>query len=161
MTTKRRDPESIDASELQAAYRELGGVNLNEAAKAVLAKREAAQVRQLSGKTGELDGALEEQVVSEIVTSLRLAGYRLPSEWKPGCVGIFMRVGQRRADKAGTDKGMADMVIVRLSDMKIWLVEVKARTKDHDVRKEQELLAQIGVITIVDNAPDVLRLIEN
>lgn len=116
--------------------------------------------KQLSGKTGELDGASEKQVMAEIITALEAKGYRTPGEWKPGTRGIYMRVGQARADKGGSDKGVPDLIVIPMSTLTPLLIEVKARTKAARASKEQNTLAQLGAIAIVNSASQVLALLE-
>lgn len=126
---------------------------------------EKANARKLPPKPA-LDGAAEKTVVGEIVTALRLQGYRTPREWKPGTRGIFIRVGQRKAKGSGTDEGCPDLIVVKFTDLrdqhhdrKLFL-EVKARTKEARASKEQNTLAQLGVIHIVHSASQVLALLE-
>lgn len=69
---------------------------------------------------GELDGASEKRVMAEIIAALEAKGYRRPSHWEPGTKGIYMRVGQARADKGGPHPPSQD--------------ERKAMTPDHKER---------------------------
>lgn len=128
--------------------RKAGGVG------AALRLREA----QLSGISGELDGTSEAKVVQEIVRALEAKGFCKPSAWKPGAKGIYMRAGQRRADKGGSDAGLPDMVVVQFEygEIKTYLFEVKARTKSARPSTEQAQLAALGVILIVNSAAQVL-----
>lgn len=105
-----------------------------------------------------LDGAPEDQVVQEIVQALRALGYRLPGEWKPGVTKFYVRIGQRRADKAGTDAGCQDL---QVSIGRRWLaLEVKARTKEAGPSPEQTILAQCGLVVIVNSARQAIKAIE-
>lgn len=140
----------LDASEVKKA----GSVE------AALRLRDAG-VKQ----TGELDGASEKQVVMEIITALEAKGYRRPSHWEPGTRGIYMRVGQHRADMGGSDKGVPDLIVVEFGDWRgfgnqTFLLEVKARTKAARVSKEQNTLAQLDIIHIVNSAAQVLAILE-
>lgn len=137
----------------------------------------AEEFRKLAGvpvkarKEDELDGASEKQVMAEIITALEAKGYRRPSHWEPGTRGIYMRVGQHRADFGGSDKGVPDLIVIRFrpatlnGERATWrddfLIEVKARTKAARPSKEQNTLAQLGVIHIVNSAGQVLALLEN
>lgn len=106
-----------------------------------------------------LDGAPEEQVVEEIVTALRALGYRTPAQWKPGVTKFYVRIGQRRADKAGTDAGCPDIMV---SAGKRWIgLEAKARTKEAGPSPEQRILAEFGLVVIVNSAEQAVRAIEN
>lgn len=111
-------------------------------------------------KEGELDGASEKQVMLEIVTTLEGAGYRRPAHWEPGTRGIYMRVGQARADLGGSDKGVPDLILIHCGTGTCTLVEVKARTKSARASKEQNTLAHLGAIAIVNSASGVLALLE-
>lgn len=136
---------------------------LNPAIKAAIEK---ANARKLPKAEPELDGASEKQVVSEIVTALRLQGYCTPREWKPGARGIFIRVGQLKAKGSGTDEGAPDLIVIKFTDLhdqhhdRKVLVEVKARTTSARASKEQNTLAKLGVIHVVNSAGRVLALLE-
>lgn len=116
--------------------------------------------KQLSGKTGELDGASEKQVMAEIITALEAKGYRRPSHWEPGTKGIYMRCGQHRADFGGSDKGVPDLILIHCTTGRCTLVEVKARTKAARLSKEQNTLERLGVIYVVNSASATLALLE-
>lgn len=118
-------------------------------------------VKQLSGKTGELDGASEKRVMAEIIAALEAKGYRRPSHWKPGARGIYMRVGQHRADFGGSDKGVPDLIVIHCLTGRCTLIEVKARTKAARASKEQNTLRMLGAIAIVNSASQVLALLES
>lgn len=126
----------------------------------------AEEFRKLAGvpvktrKEGELDGASEKQVMAEIVTALEANGYRRPSHWEPGTRGIYMRCGQHRADFGGSDKGVPDLILIHCTTGRCTLVEVKARTKSARPSKEQNTLARLGAIAIVNSAAQVLALLE-
>ena len=113
-------------------------------------------------KPGELDGASEKQVVMEIITALESKGFCRPSHWRPGAHGIYMRAGQHRADKGGSDKGLPDLIVAKFSQhagatfRETYLFEVKARTKSARPSVEQAQLATLGVIQIVNSAAQVL-----
>jgi hypothetical protein len=113
----------------------------------------------LTRQAQELDGAPEEQVVKEITDALEMLGYRTPAKFKPGVTEKFyVRVGQRRADKAGSDAGCPD-ILVSLGNA--WLgLEVKARTKEAGPSPEQKVLAAFGLIVIVNSASQALKAIE-
>lgn len=117
-------------------------------------------VKQLSGKTGELDGTSEKQVMAEIITALEAKGYRTPREWKPGTRGIYIRVGQLKAKGSGTDEGCPDMIVIPMNTLTPLLIEVKARTKAARLSKEQNTLEQLGVIYVVNSASATLALLE-
>lgn len=115
---------------------------------------------------GELDGASEKRVMAEIIAALEAKGYRTPGEWKPGARGIYMRVGQARADKGGSDKGAPDLIVIELGDHRGYgnqyhLLEVKARTKAARASKEQNTLRMLGIVTIVKSAGETLALLES
>lgn len=129
---------------------------------------ENANGRKLPAKP-KLDGASEKDVVSEIVTALRLSGYCTPREWAPGARGIFIRIGQRKAKGSGTDEGCPDLLVISLvpvlsesggTRFPQWLIEVKARTKEAGPSKEQNTLHQLGIIHICNSAGQVLALLE-
>lgn len=122
--------------------------------------RRAAGVPVKPRKQGELDGASERQVMAEIITALEARGYRRPSQWTPGTRGIYMRCGQHRADFGGSDKGVPDLILIHCRTGTCALVEVKARTKKARPSKEQNTLAQLGAIAIVNSASQVLALLE-
>lgn len=139
---------------------------LNPAIKAAIEK---ANARKLPAKAApELDGASEKQVVNEICTALRMRSYCTPREWKPGARGIFIRVGQLKAKGSGTDEGAPDLIVVDFAwhpdigntAMRKEFFEVKARTKDARLSKEQAVLAQMEIIHIVNSAGQVLALLE-
>lgn len=130
---------------------------------------EAEKPRQPSGNSGELDGASEKEVVSEIVTALRLQGYCTPREWKPGKRGILMRVGQLKAKGSGTDIGVPDLIVFPFEEVvpsllmggwtRPFFFEVKARTKAARESKEQTLLISLGIVHRVNSAAQVLAII--
>lgn len=126
----------------------------------------AEEFRKLAGvpvktrKEDELDGASEKQVMAEIIMALEVKGYRRPSHWEPGTRGIYMRVGQHRADFGGSDKGVPDLILIHCLTGQCALIEVKARTKAARASKEQNTLAQLGAIAIVNSAEQVLALLE-
>ena len=128
---------------------------------------EKANARKMPKAVPELDGASEKEVVSEIVTALRLQGYRTPKEWKPGTRGIYIRIGQRKAKGSGTDEGCPDLIIVKFTNLHDEhydvrrLIEVKARTTSARLSKEQNTLERLGVIYVVNSASQTLALLEN
>lgn len=139
--------------------------NANSAIKAAIEK---ANARKLPKAAPELDGASEKEVVSEIVTALRLQGYRTPKEWKPGTRGIYIRIGQRKAKGSGTDEGCPDLIVIDLfhfDSHDVWdgtrFFEVKARTKAARASKEQNTLRMLGIVTIVRSAKEVLDVLAN
>lgn len=109
-----------------------------------------------------LDGAAEAQVVKEITDALEVLGYRRLDKFKWGQspTGFYVRIGQRRADLAGTDKGCPDLMVYTIG--KGWKgFEIKARVKNAPVRREQEILAKFEAILIVDRASQVIAGLES
>lgn len=140
-------PIHLDASEIKKAGGDVGAAM-------------SAHVNKL--REQGLDGASEKEVVSEVVTALRLQGYCTPREWKPGARGIFIRVGQRMAKGSGTDEGAPDLIVVELRNCgaRITLIEIKARTKEARESKEQTTLIALGIVHRVNSAAQVLALLE-
>lgn len=119
----------------------------------------ARALAAVEAKPVPMDGADEATVMREIVEGLRLMGYRTPRDWKPGITKFYIRAGQRRANKAGSDAGCPDILV---SAGKVWLgFEAKARTKEARPSQEQKLLAGFGLVTIVNCFADVWRVVED
>lgn len=141
-----------------------------------IAKALAAQertYRQPLRPLDQLDDASEAVVVAEICDALYQAGFSTPTagvnniERKNG-PGYFVRVGQRRADEAGSDAGVPD-ILVSIKGLPFALTfEVKERKRGKrggwiggKKSDEQKLLEKHGCVRIVRSAIEVMDAVRN
>lgn len=142
----------------------------NHAIAAALAKQDRARTVTVK-PLDQLEDASEENVVSEICEALWFMGFSTPQAElkidarKPG-PGYYQRVGQHRADQAGSDSGVPDL-LVYITGMPFALTfEVKERKRGKRggwiggrKQPEQELLESKGCIRVVRSAAEVVEAV--
>lgn len=140
----------LTAEEIRAA----GGV-----AQAMAARQRAGTARERRGldRAGQLDGANEAQVMAEVVAELTRSGFSPPPAG--GKRGFFIRVGQHRADLAGSDPGAPDVLVLWHGLPMMFGLEAKARTRGARLSDAQAALHREGHITVVRCAQDVADFI--
>ena len=90
--------------------------------------------------------ATEAQLVNQLVTGLQLLGY------------VVLQTGQWRADKAGNSCGLPDLLVTR-PGWKVWY-GLEAKTAHGKVRREQQMYADRGFISIVRSLEDCLAVLK-
>ena len=121
-------------------------------------------------RTAQRKKMTEAQVCNEIIHALAAHGYKTPVQFaaindaqRAKVAGIFMRVQQRDARRAGSDNGVPDLLVCKIAGWTLpwtYAFEIKRPDKTRaKVPPEQQVLADIGYSHIVTSASEVLAIL--